>query len=174
MARLQRQRMINVGHRLGIVRHDEVQRRAAVPAFRISGRERYHLVEKVERDVVFLLLDRLLRPLHHEIDRGAAGLVPFIPDALGEALGGFFVALALQLGKQRVEAALLGFGRCRRFLRAARIRGRRLCGWGLIARRQLVGGECRNGQQGQKCQQDDVAHSRNRSSAIVIVKLNFT
>ena len=80
---------------------------------------RHDLIEEIERDVELLGVHGGLRPAHHEVDRGAAGIAPCFADAAGDPLGGRFVALPLQLKEQRIEAIFLAFlgdaiGQCRR------------------------------------------------------------
>lgn len=47
--------------------------------------------------------DGLGRPLHQQIDGGAAGILPFETDAVGDILGLVGVTGLFQLGKQRIE-----------------------------------------------------------------------
>ena len=72
MARFKPQCPVDVGHRLAKIVHHEMDGGAAVPALGIVGFQHGHPVEEIERDAELLRLHRIVGPLHHRVDRGAA------------------------------------------------------------------------------------------------------
>ena len=106
MARLERQRLADVGERGGIVVGQVVDGRALVPGLGEVRLEGDDLVEDVERLRVVLLLDRLHRPGHQKVGGRAAGMAEAAEDLLLDPPAGRGVGILLELGEEVVERQL--------------------------------------------------------------------
>src|SRR5690606_10023609 len=159
MAWLEPQRVLDIGHRLGMVVHHEVNGRAAVPAFGEVGRQHRHLVQEVECCVETLGLHRVGCALHQKVDGGRARLQPFLADLVGDTRRGAFVALALEGGMELVEPALIGL----------RVLGLRRCRFGgSPGGRQSAADQAGCNEEG-----ENAPHAREPSPAMRLVKLKF-
>ncbi|MNL67236.1 hypothetical protein D3C87_1918010 [compost metagenome] len=85
-----------------------MQGRAAVPAFDVARGQRDDLIEDIECSRLLVVDDRLVGPLHQQVDGRAAGILPFHADLVGEFARLVGVPFLLQVGEQGVQALLWG------------------------------------------------------------------
>ncbi|CUX56591.1 exported hypothetical protein [Agrobacterium sp. NCPPB 925] len=151
---------VDVGHCLAGITIGKMHHGAAIRRLHIVRVEQNDLVEKIISRRVPLFVRGFAGPLHQEIDRRAAGIVPFGGDLVGDAARLDCVALFFQ----RCEKSVDRLGRGRRGFCRSRL---------LSIRRMANGGHSRNQEAGK---QETLSEEDSRAKTIWAhgLKLNPT
>ncbi len=157
MARLALEHFADVGERTPVFLFQVIERGAPVPGLDVIRLDLDDAVEKLDRQIGLLGLDRGAHAQHQQIGRVAARDHPELPDALLDGLGGFVVGRRLQRAEQEID--ILGAVAARRFRQKLRLALRRL----KPASRLRAGGVGKGGQgqnRGDYRREESEAHGR--------------